>query len=149
MRNTIGNVPLKWYDDYDHIGYDLDGKKIAKPSGGGGGTGDGPSASASNNDELDEFLNKMENPDYWRTVLDRQTGEKVVLTDDDIDIIKRLVSAKYASQEVDEFDASSFFTKDEMQMPLSGRPEHKRSFVPSKWEKLRVGKLVIFFEFRG
>ena len=27
LRNTIGNVPLKWYDDYEHIGYDLDGKK--------------------------------------------------------------------------------------------------------------------------
>ena len=30
-RNTIGNVPLHWYDDHDHIGYGLDGKRIAKP----------------------------------------------------------------------------------------------------------------------
>ena len=144
LRNTIGNVPLKWYDDYDHIGYDLDGNKIAKPSASGDGAagGSGSNNNNNNNDELDEFLSKMENPDYWRTVVDRQTGEKVVLTDDDIDIIKRLVSAKYASKEVNEFDASTFFTQDEMQMPLSGRPEHKRSFVPSKWEKLRVGKYV-------
>lgn len=27
-------------------------------------------------------------------------------------------------------------------MPLSGRPEHKRSFVPSNWERLQVGKYV-------
>jgi len=29
-HNTIGNVPLRWYEEYDHIGYNLDGKKIIK-----------------------------------------------------------------------------------------------------------------------
>lgn len=28
--NTIGNVPLRWYEEYDHIGYTLEGKKILK-----------------------------------------------------------------------------------------------------------------------
>ena len=32
IRNTTGNIPMKWYDDYDHIGYDWDGKKIIKAS---------------------------------------------------------------------------------------------------------------------
>ena len=130
MRNTIGNVPLKWYEDYEHIGYDLDGKKIKKPE------GDGKS------DELDEFLEKMENPDYWRTVVDRQTGGKIVLSDEDIEVIKRLTSGKYGNADVEEFDSSTFFTKDEMKTSLSARPEHKRSFIPSKWEKLQVGKYV-------
>lgn len=31
-RNTVGNIPLNWYDDYPHIGYDLDGTKIMKPA---------------------------------------------------------------------------------------------------------------------
>ncbi|CAF0970525.1 unnamed protein product [Brachionus calyciflorus] len=130
LRNTIGNVPLKWYDDYDHIGYNLDGEKIAKP------------ADAKRSDELDQFLDKMENPDYWRTVRDSQTGGKVVLSDEDIEIIKRLTTSKYANKDVEEFDTSSFFTQDEMKMPLSGRPEHKRSFIPSNWERLQVGKYV-------
>lgn len=129
LRNTIGNVPLKWYDEYDHIGYDLDGKKISKPAGG-------------DTDEMDEFLNKMQDPNYWRTVKDRQTGGKIVLTDEDINIIKRLTSGKYASENVAEYETAPFFTQDEMNMPLSGRPEHKRSFIPSKWEKLQVGKYV-------
>lgn len=51
IRNTVGNIPMEWYKDYPHIGYDLDGKKIFKP--------------IRNKDELDEFLDKMENPDYW------------------------------------------------------------------------------------
>lgn len=29
-RNTIGDVPLKWYEDEQHIGYDIKGKKIKK-----------------------------------------------------------------------------------------------------------------------
>ncbi len=133
MRNTIGNVPLKWYDEYDHIGYDLDGQKIAKPAQNG---------ASDSKDELDEFLNRMDNPDYWRTVIDRQTGSKIVLSDEDIEVIKRLTSGKYARSDVEEFDTSTFFSHEEMKMPLSGRPEHKRSFIPSKWEKLQVGKYV-------
>jgi ribosome biogenesis protein ERB1 len=50
IRNTIGNVPLEWYKEFDHIGYDLFGKKIGKPKAG---------------DEIDKFLDKMDNPDYW------------------------------------------------------------------------------------
>lgn len=51
IMNTVGNIPMEWYKDFPHIGYDLDGKKIYKP--------------IRNKDELDEFLDKMENPDYW------------------------------------------------------------------------------------
>ena len=62
IRNTVGNIPMEWYKDYEHIGYDLDGKKIIK---------------AQQMDELDEFLDKMDNPDYWRTVRDKLTGKGV------------------------------------------------------------------------
>lgn len=27
-RNTVGRIPLEWYDDYEHVGYDLDGRKV-------------------------------------------------------------------------------------------------------------------------
>ncbi|KAJ7384930.1 Ribosome biogenesis protein 1 [Desmophyllum pertusum] len=50
-RNTIGNIPVEWYNEYPHIGYNLDGKRILKP------------ATA---DELDQFLSKMDDPNYWR-----------------------------------------------------------------------------------
>lgn len=51
VRNTVGNVPLQWYDDFPHVGYDLDGRRIYKP--------------VRTRDELDQFLDKMEDPDYW------------------------------------------------------------------------------------
>lgn len=25
-RNTVGKIPLHWYDDEEHVGYNLDGK---------------------------------------------------------------------------------------------------------------------------
>ena len=50
IRNTVGNVPMEWYEGYKHLGYDVKGQKIVKPEG---------------RDKLEEFLNKMDNPDYW------------------------------------------------------------------------------------
>ena len=32
IRNTVGNIPMEWYRDYSHIGYDVRGVKIAKPA---------------------------------------------------------------------------------------------------------------------
>jgi ribosome biogenesis protein ERB1 len=29
-RNTIGDVPLEWYKNEEHIGYDITGSKIKK-----------------------------------------------------------------------------------------------------------------------
>lgn len=29
-RNTVGRIPMEWYDEYEHIGYDLDGKKVSE-----------------------------------------------------------------------------------------------------------------------
>ena len=63
IRNTIGNIPVNWYDEYEHIGYDLDGAKIRKPKRG---------------DELENFLSRMENPEHGVTVEDTSTGQKVV-----------------------------------------------------------------------
>ena len=31
VRNTVGNIPLEWYEDYPHLGYDQEGVAITKP----------------------------------------------------------------------------------------------------------------------
>ena len=48
--NRIGNVPMHWYDDMPHIGYDINGKKVLRPAMG---------------DELDNFLKTQEDPAAW------------------------------------------------------------------------------------
>lgn len=49
-RNTVGNVPLEWYKDEEHIGYTKDGKKIIKQK---------------RKDRLDAFLRQADDPKAW------------------------------------------------------------------------------------
>jgi ribosome biogenesis protein ERB1 len=57
--------------------------------------------------QLDEFLMKMDNPDYWRTIKDKLTGEEVVLNDDQIDLIQRLQKSSYPEHSVDPYEVAS------------------------------------------
>jgi ribosome biogenesis protein ERB1 len=50
VHNTIGNIPVEWYDDFPHIGYDVSGKKIMRPAQG---------------DDLDKFLSSMDDKNAW------------------------------------------------------------------------------------
>ncbi|KAF0307472.1 Ribosome biogenesis protein bop1 [Amphibalanus amphitrite] len=128
VENTIGDVPLHWYEDYDHVGYTRDACRILRGASRG---------------EIDSFLEKVENPDFWRTVIRQTTGQEEKLTDEDVDMIVRLSQGKFATSAADpDTPWVDFFTRDVMEMPLSARPEHKRSFVPSRIEALKVAKLV-------
>uniref|UniRef100_H2Z1B6 Ribosome biogenesis protein BOP1 homolog n=1 Tax=Ciona savignyi TaxID=51511 RepID=H2Z1B6_CIOSA len=128
-RNTVGNIPMQWYDDFPHIGYNLDGKPIAKP--------------IRNKDELDKFLNKMDNPEYWRTIFDKTTGRDHVLTQEELTLINRVQKGSFYDASYDPYEPYvDFFTHEKMIHPVSNYPEHKRSFTPSLVEKRKVGKLV-------
>lgn len=91
IRNTVGNIPMNWYDEYKHLGYDWDGNKIIKPETG---------------DQLDNFLKRIEDPDFWRTVKDPQTGQDVVLSSEDIEIIKRIKEGKIPDVSFDDHAVS-------------------------------------------
>ncbi|KAF5283998.1 hypothetical protein FQR65_LT13632 [Abscondita terminalis] len=128
IRNTIGNVPLNWYDEYKHIGYDWDGEKVEKGAA---------------RDQLDTFLQRIEDPEFWRTVKDPQTGKDVVLSDEDVKVIRRINSQRVPDESFDEYAPwIEWFSSEVMKMPLRKFPEHKRSFLPSKNEAKQVSKLV-------
>lgn len=93
IRNTVGNIPMHWYDEYKHIGYDWDAKKIIKPA---------------KRDQLDDFLKRMEDPDFWRTVKDPQTGQDVILSEADIDLIKRINSHRIPDADFDDYAVRVF-----------------------------------------
>eukprot|EP01112_Ceratiomyxa_fruticulosa_P021997 TRINITY_DN793_c1_g1_i1.p1 TRINITY_DN793_c1_g1~~TRINITY_DN793_c1_g1_i1.p1 ORF type:complete len:839 (+),score=244.60 TRINITY_DN793_c1_g1_i1:148-2664(+) len=80
MVNTIGNVPLWWYDDYDHIGYDREGNKVMKEA---------------RKDLLDQFLDQSDNPNYWRTVYDEINGKSVVLSDEQMQLVKDTLTRRF------------------------------------------------------
>lgn len=94
IRNTIGNVPLHWYDEYKHIGYDWDANKIIKPA---------------RRDQLDDFLKRMEDPNFWRTVKDMQTGQDIVISEADIELIKRINSQRIPDDQYDDYAVSDSF----------------------------------------
>ncbi|XP_029448153.1 ribosome biogenesis protein BOP1 [Rhinatrema bivittatum] len=129
IRNTIGNVPMEWYKDYPHLGYDLDGRKIYKP--------------IRSKDELDEFLEKMENPEYWRTVHDKKTGADLKLTDEQVELVHRLQRGQFADVNFNPYEpAIDFFSHEVRIHPVTNRPADKRSFIPSLIEKEKVSRLV-------
>ena len=63
-QNTIGSIPLSFYDTYPHIGYDINGKKIARPAKG---------------EALDALLDSIEVPKGWTGLTDPATGKPLEL----------------------------------------------------------------------
>ncbi|KAF8917800.1 NUC169 domain-containing protein [Mucidula mucida] len=128
--NRVGNVPMHWYDDLPHVGYDIDGKKVLRPARG---------------DELDKFLQTVEDPSAWTSAFDKNTQMDKPLTPEELDIIRRLHDHENPDAGYDPYEPmTEWFTgkgKEEV-MPLSAAPEPKRRWVPSKWEKKKVMKIV-------
>merc|ERR1712176_655370 len=125
-RNTIGNVPIEWYDHLPHIGYDLDGKRIARP--------------IKSKDEIDDFLERCENPEYWKTITDKTTLREHKLTDEEIAFVKKLAGGEFASHVDDTPEWEDLYSHQVELHPINRAPESKASFIPSKDEKNKVNK---------
>uniref|UniRef100_A0A915PT60 BOP1 N-terminal domain-containing protein n=1 Tax=Setaria digitata TaxID=48799 RepID=A0A915PT60_9BILA len=124
LRNTIGNIPISWYDDLNHIGYDKDGNQIE---------------STKKKDDMDEFLDRMDDPNYWRKVYDRQSGAFISLTDDQVEKLNALNASKYPSVGYNPYQPFlDIFSSQKEIHPMSNRPDSKHSFIPSLHEKRLV-----------
>ncbi|CAK9147353.1 unnamed protein product [Ilex paraguariensis] len=127
-RNTIGDVPLEWYRDEEHIGYDLAGKKIKKKE---------------RQDKLDSFLASVDDSRNWRRIYDDYNDEEVELTKDESKLINRLLKGKAPHADFDPYAPYvDWFAWDGAKHPLSNAPEPKRRFIPSKWESKKVVEYV-------
>ncbi|CAH0625188.1 unnamed protein product [Chrysodeixis includens] len=127
-RTTVGDVPMWWYNEYPHVGYDLDGRRLLRPP---------------QRDHIDDFLKKCEDPDFWRTVRDPNTGQDVVLSKQDLELIRRLREGHVPDPTHDEYQPwIEWFSREVMATPLRAFPEHKRSFLPSRSEQQQIGRIV-------
>jgi ribosome biogenesis protein ERB1 len=141
--NRVGDVPMHWYDDLPHVGYDMDGKKVLRPARG---------------DKLDKFLQTVDDPSAWfaffscvyskfpnypfrTSAFDKTAQMDKPLSAEELDIIRRLYANEVPDAGYDPYEPmTEWFTgkgKEEV-MPLSAAPEPKRRWVPSKWEKQKV-----------
>ncbi|XP_014557741.1 hypothetical protein COCVIDRAFT_96366 [Bipolaris victoriae FI3] len=126
--NTIGNIDLKYYDEYPHIGYDINGKKIMRPAKG---------------EALDALLDSIDIPKGWTGLTDPETGKPLNLSEEELDVLKRLTRNEVVEDGYDPYpEMVAYFSGKQEIMPLSAAPEPKRRFIPSKHEAKRVMKLV-------
>lgn len=128
--NTIGNIPLSYYDAYPHIGYDINGRRIARPAKG---------------QALDSLLDSIDIPEGWTGLTDPATGKPLQLSSEELETLKKLTRNEVPGEGYDPYpDMIEYFTGKGMEetMPLSSAPEPKRRFVPSMHEHKRVMKMV-------
>lgn len=126
--NTIGNIPLSFYDSYPHIGYDINGKKVSRPAKG---------------EALDALLDSIDVPKGWTGLTDPATGKPLELSQQELDVLKRIQLNEIPEDGYDLYPPTvEYFTGKPEIMPLSAAPEPKRRFVPSKHEAKRVMKIV-------
>lgn len=89
--NTIGNIPLSFYDSYPHIGYDINGKKVMRPATG---------------DALDALLDSIEIPKGFTGLTDPQTGKPLNLSQDELELLRRLQMKEIPTDNYDPYPVS-------------------------------------------
>ena len=128
IANTIGSIPLSFYDSYPHIGYDINGKKIARPAKG---------------EALDALLDSIDVPKGWTGLTDPATGKPLELSPEELDVLRRIQMNEIPEEGYDPYPPTiEYFTSKTEVMPLNAAPEPKRRFVPSKHEAKRIMKIV-------
>ena len=126
----VGGIPLDWYEDYNHLGYSVEGKKVVKESEGEGS-------------KLDEFMKRKEDKEWWRHIHDTLNNRSIRLSDEEIAMIQRIRKGKLA--DVESLDPNQYMVEyddPDFKFPMNNAPPPKSRFVPSKWERQKVMKIV-------
>lgn len=126
--NTIGNIPISVYDEYPHIGYDINGKRIMRPAKGSA---------------LDQLLENIDLPEGWTGLLDKNTGNSLNINEEELEIIRKIEKGENTNDNINPYEPTiEWFTSKTEIMPLSAAPEPKSRFTPSKHEARKIMKLV-------
>ena len=82
---AVGSVPMKWYKDEEHIGYDRDAKKIARKA---------------RQDRLDALLARNDSGKAFRTIYDEYNDEDIVLSKEELQMVQRIREGRFPHVEV-------------------------------------------------
>jgi len=132
--NRIGRVPLHWYEDYEHMGYDAHGSKVMKSASAQGG-----------GDRLDQAIAQSDNAENGKYVVhDALNDKNVTLTPRQLELIRRVQSGAFAHPEHNAHpDYVDYYSSiPEISGLSSNRTEPKARFQPSQWEKLQVDRML-------
>jgi len=123
-----GNVPRHWYDLYDHQGYSVKGKQVEKML---------------EEDELQKFISRQENKDWWLRIKDELNNRNVQLSRADLELIQRIRGGHFADKSIDPFEGFYFeFDNQKDFIHPFNQDNPKRRFQPSKWERLKINKFI-------
>lgn len=125
-ENPVGDIPLRWYDGYDHIGYTQDGEKIIPQN--------KPSA-----------LDLAADPHAWRKVYDEKNDRVIELSHEELRMVARMRAGRYPTRDTAEstgIDEVVAWSGPVEESAITSGPEPKRRFLPSRHEARQVVALV-------
>lgn len=93
--NTIGNIPLSFYESYPHIGYDINGKKIMRPAKG---------------EALDALLDSIDVPKGWTGLTDPSTGKPLNLSQEELEILRKIQTNEVPEEGYDPYPVIILFS---------------------------------------
>ena len=79
--NIVGNIPMEWYDEFNHIGYTATGEKLIPKE---------------RPDAIDEIIRRSTDPNWYRRIYDQLNGEFKTVTAEDLDLIQRIKTGRVA-----------------------------------------------------
>ena len=125
-----GDVPENWYNGYEHVGYDINSQKVIKNN---------------EEDEIEKFIKKANDKNWWREIYDSKNNSSVYLSDKDLEIINRIRKGKFANKKVGEED---YFEDDIPYQihPLSNHLPSKKNFYFSKNEQKTINRLIYLYK---
>ena len=125
-----GDVPEEWYDSYNHIGYDINSKKVEK---------------IKEEDEIEKFINKANDKDWWRKIYDSKNNKTLYLSDTDLELINRIRKGKFANKSIAE---EEYFEENIPYQihPLKNKKRSKKSFGLSKNERKTINRLIYLYK---
>lgn len=127
--NRVGDIPMEWYKDEAHLGYDVEGRKLMK----------------SERSALERLLDATDDPNALRTIYDALHDEKKVLSNADLQLIFNLQRNRSTNPNYDMYSEIQEDTVefDPLNHPLArGGGPSKRAFVPALHDMKVIAKMV-------
>ena len=125
-----GDVPENWYDGMEHVGYDINSQKVMKNK---------------QEDEIEKFIKKANDKNWWREIYDSKNNTSVYLSDKDLEIINRIRQGKMANKSVGEDD----YFEDDLPYqihPMSNQIPSKKKFGFSRNEQKTINRLIYLYK---
>ena len=77
-------------------------------------------------DELDQFIEKQNDKEWWMKIRDELNNKNVKLSSADLSLLQRIRSGKYADAEINPFDTYiEFDAKDFIHPSMSNEPKRR------------------------